>query len=110
MALNNGEIDEREFQVLQDLHLKVIIKLSNVDHKMELRTRNQLQKSLLEDKESLKNERCFMICSLFPVCYTMSYQMDKLQDNYYQPNHLWKDQKAIKKLKEVSKEKPAIVK
>ena len=27
--------------------------------------------------------------------------MDKI---YYQPNHLWKGQKAIKKLKELSKE------
>ena len=33
--------------------------------------------------------------------------MDKL---YYQPNHLWKGQKAIKKLKELSKEKPKVVK
>ena len=29
---------------------------------------------------------------------------------YYQPNHLWKGQKAIKKLKELSKEKPKVVK
>ena len=33
--------------------------------------------------------------------------MDKL---YYQPNYLWKGQKAIKKLKELSKEKPKVVK
>ena len=33
--------------------------------------------------------------------------MDKL---YYQPNHLWKGQKAIKKLRDLSKEKPKIVK
>ena len=33
--------------------------------------------------------------------------MDKL---YYQPNHLWKGQKAIKKLKDLSKEKPKVVK
>ena len=33
--------------------------------------------------------------------------MDKI---YYQPNHLWKGQKAIKKLKELSKEKPKVVK
>ena len=33
--------------------------------------------------------------------------MDK---RYYQPNHLWKGQKAIKKLKELSKEKPKVVK
>ena len=33
--------------------------------------------------------------------------MEKL---YYQPNHLWKGQKAIKKLKELSKEKFKVVK
>ena len=33
--------------------------------------------------------------------------MDKI---YYQPNHLWKGKKAIKKLKEYSKEKPKVVK
>ena len=33
--------------------------------------------------------------------------MDKI---YYQPNNLWKGQKAIKKLKELSKEKPKVVK
>ena len=33
--------------------------------------------------------------------------MDKI---YYQPNHLWKGQKAIKKLKELSEEKPKAVK
>ena len=45
-ALNNGEIDEREFQVLKDLHLKVINKLANVDHKMESETRTQLQNEI----------------------------------------------------------------
>ena len=33
--------------------------------------------------------------------------MDKI---YYQPNHLWKSQKAVKKLKEYSKEKPNVIK
>ena len=33
--------------------------------------------------------------------------MDKI---YYQPNHLWKGQKAIKKLKELSGEKPKVIK
>ena len=33
--------------------------------------------------------------------------MDKI---YYQPNHLWKGQEAVKKLKEYSKEKPKAVK
>ena len=43
-TLNNGEIDEREFQVLQELHLKVVKELANVDCKMESETRTQLQK------------------------------------------------------------------
>ena len=29
---------------------------------------------------------------------------------YYQPNHLWKGQKAVKKLQEFSKEKPKMIK
>ena len=33
--------------------------------------------------------------------------MDKI---YYQPNHLWKGQKAVKKLRELSGEKPKTVK
>ena len=33
--------------------------------------------------------------------------MDKI---YYQPNHLWKGQKAVKKLKELSGEEPKAVK
>ena len=53
-ALNNGEIDEQEFQVLQESHLKVVNELSNVDRKMELETRNQLQKSLLEEINEIK--------------------------------------------------------
>ena len=47
--LNNGDIDEKEFQVLQDLHLKVINKLSKFDRKMESETRNQSQKNLLDE-------------------------------------------------------------
>ena len=38
-------------------------------------------------------------------CVTL--KMDKI---YYQPNHLWKGQKAVKKLKEYSKEKPEVIK
>ena len=33
-ALNNGEIDERVFQVLQDLYLKVVNELANINHKI----------------------------------------------------------------------------
>ena len=53
-SLDNGEIDEREFQVLQELHLKVINELVNVDRKMESENRNQSQKSLLEEMSEIK--------------------------------------------------------
>ena len=33
--------------------------------------------------------------------------MDKI---YYQPNHLWKGQKAVKKLEQLSREKPKVIK
>ena len=43
--------------------------------------------------------RCVILCATL--------KMDKI---HYQPNHLWKGQKAIKKLKEYSKEKPKVIK
>ena len=36
--------------------------------------------------------------------------MVKLQGIYYQPNHLWKGRQAIKKLRELGKEKPSVIK
>ena len=41
------------------------------------------------------------------VILYVTLKMDKI---YYQPNHLWKGQKAFKKLKELSGEKPKTVK
>ena len=38
-----------------------------------------------------------------------SLKMDKIYDIYYQPNHLWKGRQAIRKLTELSKEKPKVV-
>ena len=55
-VLNNGEIDEGESQVLQELHLKEINELANMDRKMESETRNQFQKRLLEEINDLKKE------------------------------------------------------
>ena len=53
-ALNNHKIDEREFTMLQVLHLGAINELANVDHKMKRKTRPQLQNSLLEEINNLK--------------------------------------------------------
>ena len=70
-ALNSVEVDQREFQVLQELHLNVINEMANIDHKVESETRTGRDK---RDKENLKNERCLMICTAFPVCYIVCYQ------------------------------------
>ena len=43
-----------------------------------------------------------------PQCVTL--KIDKLQSICYQPSHLWKGQKAIKKLKVLSKEKSKVIK
>ena len=53
-VMNNGEIGERGFDMLQVLHIKVINELANVDRKMESKTRNQLQKSWLEEINKIK--------------------------------------------------------
>ena len=42
--------------------------------------------------------------------FVISYVTLKVDKVYYQPNHLWKGQKAVKKLKELSGEKPKAVK
>ena len=53
-GLDNGEIDEQECSILQNLHLKVISELVNVERKMESESRAQLQKSLLEEINKIK--------------------------------------------------------
>ena len=53
-ALNNGKIDEEEFNILQTLRLKMLDELSNVNRKMEAENRNQFEKSLLEEINDIK--------------------------------------------------------
>ena len=53
-ALNNGKIDEEEFNILQKLHLKVLDELSNVNRKMETENRNQFEESLVEEINDIK--------------------------------------------------------
>ena len=43
-ALNNGKIDEEEFNVLQTLYSKSLNELSNINHKMGAENRNQFKK------------------------------------------------------------------
>ena len=53
-ALNNGKIDEEEFNVLQTLYSKSLNELTDVDHKMGAAKRNQFGKSLLEEINDIK--------------------------------------------------------
>ena len=106
-ALKNGIISEEEFNTLQMLHLETLNELTGVDRRMEAEHRSLVEKSLLEEISELKKVRnkSLIACSL---CYFMCHlKMDKI---YYQPNHLWKGQKAVRKLKEYSKEKPKVIK
>ena len=53
-ALNNDKTDEREFGILQELHLRVANELANVNRKMKSETRTQLQKNLLKEIIEIK--------------------------------------------------------
>ena len=53
-ALNNGKIDEEEFNVLHTLYYKSLNELTGVDHKMGAENRNQFEKSLLEEINDIK--------------------------------------------------------
>ena len=44
-----GGIDEKEFNMLQTLHLETLNKLTGVDHAMEAEHRSLVKKSLLEE-------------------------------------------------------------
>ena len=51
-----------------------------------------------------------MTCVIFPVCYFAFTKMDKFQSVYYELSHLWKGQKAIKKLRELCNKTPKVIK
>ena len=55
-ALENGIIDEEEFNMLQTLHLKTLNELTGVDHRMEAEHRSLVEKSLLEEIKELKKK------------------------------------------------------
>ena len=108
-ALKNGVINEEEFNTLQTLHLETLNELTGVDHRMEAENRSLVEKCLMEEINNMKKKKSrkklLIACSL---CYLVcTLKMDKI---YYQPNNLWKGQKAVKKLRELSGEKPKTVK
>ena len=55
-ALNNGVIDEEEFNTLQTLHLETLNELTGVDHRMEAENRSLVEKSLMEEINKLKKK------------------------------------------------------
>ena len=101
-ALKNGVIDEEEFNTLQTLHLETLNELMGVNSRMEAENRSLVEKSLMEEINELKRkaETKAYLLALFVISY-VTLKMDKI---YCQPNHLWKGQKAVKKLKELSGE------
>ena len=53
-ALNNGVIDEEEFNTLQTLHLEILNELTGINRRMEAEHRSLVKKSLLEEINELK--------------------------------------------------------
>ena len=107
-ALKDGIIDEEEFNTLQMLHLETLNELTGVDRRMEAENRSLVEKSLMKEINELKKKaETTSKCLVLFVIWYVTLKMDKI---YYQPNHLWKGQKAVKKLKELSREKPKAVK
>ena len=106
--MKNGKIDEEEFNSIQKLHLELINELMGVDLKLTAENRSQFEKSLLEEINEIKKNLGTRV-KLFGSCIIshVTLKMDKI---YYQPNQLWKGQKAIKKLKELCKEKLKVIK
>ena len=107
-ALKNGVIDEEEFNTLQTLHLETLNELTGIDYRMEAVQRSLVEKSLLKEINELKKAqgtRVYLLAHCAISCVTL--KMDKI---YYQPNHLWKGKATVKKLAELSREKPKTVK
>ena len=82
--------------------------MAGIDCRMDAEHRSLVEKSLLEEINELKKAqgtRVSLLARCAILCVTL--KMDKI---YYQPNHLWKGKKAVKKLKEYSKETPKVIK
>ena len=56
VALQDGIIDEKEFNTLQTLHLEALNELTGVDHRMEAENRSLVEKSLMEEINELKKK------------------------------------------------------
>ena len=96
-ALKNSIVNEEEFNMLQMLYLETLNELTGVDHRMEAEHRSLVEKSLLEEINNIKKNtgtKALWFARCVISCVTL--KMDKI---YYQPNHLLKGKKAVKKLR-----------
>ena len=105
--LKNGVIDEEEFNILQALHLETLNELTGTDHRTEVEHRFLVEKNLLEEINELKKMQEQEFNCLLAVLFHVLLKMDRL---YYQPNYLWKGKVTVKKLAELSREKPKMIK
>ena len=55
-SLQDGKIDEEEFNMLQMLHLETLNELTGIDCRMEVENRSLVEKSLLEEINELKKK------------------------------------------------------
>ena len=55
-AMINGVIDEKEFNMIQTLHLETLNELTGVDHRIEAENRSLVEKSLMEEINELKKK------------------------------------------------------
>ena len=55
-SLKDGKIDEKEFNMLQTLHLETLNELTGIDHRIEAENRSLVEKSLLEEINELKKK------------------------------------------------------
>ena len=55
-SLKDGKIDEKEFNMLQTLHLETLNELTSIDCRMEAEHRSLVEKSLLEEINELKKK------------------------------------------------------
>ena len=97
-ALKNGVIDEEELNMLQALYLKTLNKLTAVDHREKPTGRDKRAKKMQEQQFNCLLAVLFRVLLLKWTGYTTK------------PNHLWKGKKAVKKLEELSGEKPKVIK
>ena len=87
-------IDEEEFNTLQTLDLETLNELTGVYHRMEAENRSLVDKSLMEEINELR-KKAETKAYLLARC-VISYATLKMDKVYYQPNYLWKGQKAVK--------------